>query len=179
MLDREVQAEFAGVVRTSQIIVAALAMGIVTFGAVTMVLAEHEEQAGGNVVTFCALAMAIASIPLSVLIPRSIVAGHRRRIAAGARKQADDTTSALKTDARQLGAAYQAKTIIGAALLEGTCFVALTAYLLEGQALTLVVAGILLLGVLAHFPTPGRAESWLDEQLRLVEEQRRLSEAHF
>lgn len=80
----------------------------------------------------------------------------------------------IQTDAGKLAQVYQTTTIVGCALLESAAFLALLAYLLEGQQVSLAVAGAMLLGVAAHLPIGGRLASWVERQLKLSDEEQQL-----
>jgi hypothetical protein len=58
-------------------------------------------------------------------------------------------------------------------LLEGGCFMALVAYMIERQTVSLGAAAVLLAGLILHFPTRGRVEAWMDDELRRVNELRK------
>ena len=68
------------------------------------------------------------------------------------------------------------KMIIGAAFLEGPAFLALIAYMIEGHVVSLAIAAVMLLGLMAHFPTVGRVETWVEHQLGRVEYERQFSD---
>lgn len=162
-------------VRTAQIIVAALVMGVVSFGVVVVSGIAGGQGGQGNTLTLLAVGFAAADLVLCLLVPQLLAAAQRRKIAAGTwgSTSAPSQGPAPDTDTGKLAIVYQTKLIIGAAMLEGGCFLALLAYMLERQLPSLVVAGVLLLALLAHLPTYGRVEAWIEEQLRRVEEDRR------
>jgi len=175
MIDEQTKQQIAGVVRTSQIIVAALAMGVVTFAVVVVFFVSRGPALKGNLLTLLAISFAGVALVLGLVIPQLITAANRRRIAAGAWQSSPNQGPMPDSDAGRLAMSYPAKLIAGAALFEGGCFFALVAYMLEGQPLSLGVAAVLLLCLLAHFPTLGRVEAWIEEQLRRVEDERRFS----
>lgn len=175
MSEEQSQSEILGIVRTTQIIVTALCLGIVTFGVFVAVSDEDDEEAKAGMLTYMSLGVAIVCGGMSLVVPRAVVSANRRQIADGTWRPQNSEMRIPDTDVGKLGAVYQLKTIVGAALLEGASFFALVAYMLEGHMISLVVAVVLLLGVLSYFPTAGRVESWMKEQQRLVEEQRQLS----
>jgi hypothetical protein len=175
MLDEKSQAEVNSVARTTQIIVVALCMGVLSFGLVVFFGGLADEEAEGNTITMTSVAFAVLCLGLSVVVPRAVAAANRRKIAAGTWQPSGNRGNVPDTDAGKLAATYQLKTIIGAALLEGPAFFALMAYMLEGHWLSLIAAGVLLVGLLAYFPTSDRVQSWVGEQLRLLEEQRYFS----
>ncbi len=77
-------------------------------------------------------------------------------------------------DVVPLAAIYQTRTVIRAALLEGTAFLACIAYMLEHQTIALAIAGLLLLMILSQIPTVSGLESWLDDELATVQQMRQL-----
>ena len=80
-------------------------------------------------------------------------------------------------DAGKLLFVFQSKLLIGAALLESAAFFAGIAYMLEGTTLALLLAILFALLVALQFPTRFSVEQWLDQQLRLLEEERQASKA--
>ena len=69
--------------------------------------------------------------------------------------------------------------IIGAAFLEGPAFANFVGYMTEPHIVSAIVGVLLILAVLAEFPTVGRVESWLEQQLRLLQEERELKSAEY
>jgi hypothetical protein len=175
MIDDQTKQQIAGVVRTSQIIVSALAMGVVTFAVVVVFFVSGGPAAKGNLLTLLAIVFAGAALVLGFVIPQFVTAANRRKIAAGTWPSSPNQGPVPDSDAGKLALTYPAKMIVGAALFEGGCFFALTVYMIERQPLSLVAAAVLLLCLLAHFPTLARVEAWIEEQLRRVEDERRFS----
>ena len=175
MLDEKSQTELTGQVRTTQVIVAALCMGIVSFAAYAIVTGPSGEPPDDKFITIAAACLAPVCIVLSLIATRVAVTVNRRKIADGTWKPASQQGPAPSTDAGKLAFVYQVKTIIGAALIEGPAFLALLAYMIEGSQLSLAVAGVMLLGVMAHFPTASRVETWIEGQLQMIKEQRQFS----
>jgi hypothetical protein len=175
MFDEKAKQQIAGVVRTSQIIVAALAMGVVTFAVVVVFGISGGAAVKGNLLTLLAVVFAGAAVVLGLVIPQLITAANRRRILAGTWPSSPNQGPVPDSDAGKLALTYVTKMIVGAALFEGGCFFALTAYMIEGQPLSLGAAAALLLCLLAHFPTLARVEAWIEEQLRRLEDERRYS----
>lgn len=173
MFDDKSRQHIAGVVRTSQIILTALAMGVVTFAVVVVLAVPGGRETHDTNVTVLAVVFAGADLVLCLLIPQFITATNRRKIAAGTWQAAQSQGPVAESDAGRLALTYQVKMIIGTALLEGGCFLALVAYMTERQALGLAVAAVLLGALLAHFPTQARVEAWIEDQLHRVEDERR------
>jgi hypothetical protein len=170
-----------GPVRAMQIIVVALAMGIILFAGIVVgvVVGPAQMQPQAGFMTGLALPLAAVAIGLSFLVPRIVVNASRRRIAAGT-WQVPSQGSAMPEALAKLGDegplvfVYQTATIIGAALCEGPAFFALISAMIDKSPLGLAVAGVCLLMVLARFPTLRRVENWLDLQVRAMEEDRML-----
>jgi hypothetical protein len=184
MLSDAQKAALLPVARTLQIIVAALAIGVVTFFIVVLLIVKGEGQnAGGGaaspLITYIALGAAVAAAFLALTIPNMISARQRMEIAsgkAGLRSQMSQMLP-LKPEFRELAplvAIYHARVIIFGALLEGAAFFNLIAYMIEHQMLSLVVAGCLLLMMLSQFPTPSRFENWIESEQRTIDELRLL-----
>jgi hypothetical protein len=172
------RAENAGITRTLQIIVGVMLTGLIAFLSVVIALrttqqgappprGQGEVRAASPVLTFCAFAFAAFALPASVIVPRIVAGNQRRSIAHG--------TSSLESgpdgDARKLALVYQQTLIIGVAMNEGVAFLALIAFLIEGQQPALMLALVLILGVGLRFPTRDRVDQWIGAQLeRLVQE---------
>jgi uncharacterized membrane protein len=178
MLDERAQQQLDATVRTSQIILAALAMGIVMFAGVVLLAIPGDKPAQGNLLSTLAIAMGATNLVLSLVVPGVIAGVNRRKIASGTWLAAERPELEAQTDFGRLAMVYQVKMIIGAALLEGGCFLALCAYMIERQLPSLAVTAVLLAALLAHFPTRGRVETWIEDQLRRVDEERRFRQFH-
>lgn len=175
MFDEQSKQQVAVTVRTAQIILAALVMGVVMFGVVVLFGMPGGQAAQGSALTLLAVCFAGVDLVLCLLVPNLIAAVHRRKLAAGTWQAAPSRGPVPDTDAGKLAMIYQVKMIIGAAMLEGGCFLALFAYMLERHLPSLVMAAVLLVALLAQFPTYGRVEAWIEEQLRRVEDERRFT----
>ena len=179
--------------RTSQIIVGALAAGVLTFVAVAfMVVMRPDRQAGvqaeaganANVpagkrvaptdpfITYTAVVLAAILLPLSFVLPNFITAQSRRAIAGAPSPPPSPSgpavpatgPQALQTETGTLAALYSSNLIIGAALNEGLTFFAAVAYLVEKNPIALGLALLLIAVLIARFPTAGRVERWIEQQ---------------
>jgi hypothetical protein len=124
--------------RTLQIILFALASGVVTFGVVVTFISQAQQTE--PILTYLAVAASVAAILASFVVPSILSAGQRNAIAAGkwpTAQFAPQSTAAGDElgDVGPLLAVYQTRQIIRAAILEGAAFFDLTAYLLEKQPL--------------------------------------------
>ena len=173
MLDEQTREVVVRSARTAQIITVALCLGVTVFAVV--VLAQRGVGGQGNlgILTMTAMVLTVAGVPAGFLVGQQIIRTARSRL-LGDTEAAQDQKGGTTTQVVALVAAYQNKLVIAAALLEGPCFLALLAYLNEGHAASLAVAGVCLLGILARFPTVGLTD-WLERQLQLLREERQFS----
>ena len=109
-------------------------------------------------------------------MPNFSVNGTRKRIAQGTWqppvRPGYPPAPVPPDDAGKLLAVYQTALIIGAALLEGATFFLAIAYFLEGQILSLIVAGVLMGLLVARFPTRSRVAGWIDRELERIDQER-------
>jgi hypothetical protein len=85
---------------------------------------------------------------------------------ASVANQSDDSSR----DFLYLVSAFRYITICSAAIIEGWCFFATMAYLIEGNPISLGLAILLTLCVAAHFPTQSRANRWVKRELAKLKE---------
>lgn len=150
-------------VLTLQIIVLALLLGTTTFLGIALFLRLQVGKPlfqldGPGLVSLLGLGIALVNGVLAVVVPRVV----ERNGLAKLDSKADATLATDGDREAALGQLFQAKTIVGAALLEGTAFFQLIALLVEGWVPSLVVALLLMAGILAHLPTAGRFAAWRD-----------------
>jgi hypothetical protein len=113
-----------------------------------------------------------------MVITQVITAKARSEIVKGTYETFDPKQNAVSIgdaadrDARYLLPVYQLKTIMSAAMFEGLGLFATIAYLIERDPISLGIAASMILGVAAHFPTPGRIVAWVIAQLEAVEVQK-------
>lgn len=158
------------VVRTTQIIVLAMAAGLLTFLAIVSTLDLSERQAPGQalpVITVAAFTFAAIFVPLSLVVPGLFSDAARKRIAQGKWivGKVPPGVAAPITDAGRLALVYQTRKIIGVALTEGPAFLALIAYMLEGAPAALGLAIALIVGVAARVPQRAQVVQWIEAQL--------------
>jgi hypothetical protein len=160
-LDPNMNTEPAELVRrhlmNMRIVVAALATGVLGFVAlVIMQRANGVKPLGdGNVdvtayIGYAALAIMIGLQPIILGIIESV---QRKKISSG-------------DNSAQLLALFQARTVIGCALIEGASFMCVMASMLDGQPWGLIAGGLGAAAMLGlHFPTLARYEAFA-ERLR-------------
>jgi|SRR5208337_428255 len=186
------------IIRTGQIIVGALIMGVMTFLAIVLFLTQAWMNpapalpgggaggaaiaAPGNsslpVITYLAVALGLILLILSFVVPKVIVAQARRQMALegptaitkGGPSEPKQLYPASYTG--KLALIYQTQLIICAGMREGAAFFATIAYMVERNPLALATAIVLLGALVARFPTSDRVNAWLDRQLGLLQEER-------
>ena len=178
MFDAEPDPLLAKRVRTLQIIVAAMALGVLVFLAIVLVVpAEHTGPAEPGdplpIVTTLALAEGLAAFFIGPLLSGVVVTIGRRKLAASAPSSGPTTSTGLASrpatsqgDADKLMGLYTTKTLIGAAIYEAAALFLCAAYLVEHNRLVPILAALLAAGLLVQIPTHDRVQQWLDEQRR-------------
>jgi hypothetical protein len=167
-------------VRTSQIIVGALASGVAFFGVLVLtVLSDQTAAPSPNGLTFMAVAFGVISLVLSIIMPVILVDSGLRGIVRGTTPDETKPTESGQrhiypaSDVGRLLPLFQTQLIVASALNEGGAFFGFLAYMLEGQTLALAVAGVLVAVILSRFPTTDRVQGWLDARLQRLDALRR------
>jgi hypothetical protein len=194
MNDAAWQDQLPRFVRTLQIIVAALAVGGLSFLAVARLVSQFSPPgvgAGGQTMTLViAPIFLLGCLVARVVAPTMIVRNGKRKILRGSFQMprvefplpqgqivaADEARESLESmgDAGALLVLFQAKTIISVAIIEGATFFLLVVYLKERQLVAMGVAVALILAIVAHFPTRSGTVHWIEDQLRFLEDERSL-----
>ena len=138
-------------VRVMQIIAGALVMGVVTFGLVAVfIVGAFDEPADGFIISAIAAAFASGAFVMHLVVPGMMTASSRGDAAAA--------------DESSLYQIYQVRMIVGLAMLEGAAFFNIIATILEHNWWSLAIAGVLVLWMLAMFPTTTRVKHWVETQ---------------
>jgi hypothetical protein len=169
-----------GLVRTVQIIVGALTGGCVTFLVVVLVAVGVPGLPDSPpIMAWVAAVIAAVMVLLRLMIPAIFVARSRRKIRQGAFKSPIGKFPAVSLEAagpdsaqNALAQVFLSKTILAAAILEGAVFLLLVAYLVEHAPMSLMLAVLLIVALALHVPTQSQAEGWLQDQTRLLGEER-------
>lgn len=163
-------------VRVMQIIIMALAMGIVSFAVIVGVVFKPQPQNQPPMMAYIAVAFTMVVLGVRTVVPGIFAASQRKQLISengnsGSRAHYGLPTNA--TDGDKLLFAFQTKTIIEGALLEGPAFFLLISYMTTGQWWVLGIVFALLAVMGLQFPTRDRAEEWVNRQLELLELERR------
>lgn len=172
----------APLVRTVQIVVAALTAGCILFMVVAIAVAGSPKVPEAEpVITWLAAAVAVALVLSRLVVPAVIVARSRRKIQQGVFQSpvGQSLTASIDSDSTdrrtaQLAQVFVSKTILGAAILEGGVFFLLIAYLVEHSPMSLMLAGLLIVVLALHLPSCSQVESWIEEQTRRMDEEQPL-----
>ncbi len=167
---RSSAAATAGQEMVLRIIVFALAMGVTTFAgfAVSQNL-NKPHVVGGKLDAqgMVFLALGLVALPLGMILPRIIFAAGRRA------KPMHLPSGVLPEQARVFGVQQRIQTtaIIGCAIFEGAAFANTFAYMQSPDLLFLAMAAVLVVGILAHFPTAGSYQRRIEDELRRMDEE--------
>ncbi|MCI0682377.1 MAG: hypothetical protein L0Y71_09750 [Gemmataceae bacterium] len=154
--------------RALQIIAMALPMGALAFFGVVVFMvygAGNPQPAAANalpVISMVAGAFLLITGPMSFVMPAAITQAGLKQIAAGGEHY----------DLTRLLGLKQTAMIVGMALLEGTAFLGLIAFLVERQPAVLAVPALALAGMLMRFPTQNSVRNWMEQHGRRVLELR-------
>jgi hypothetical protein len=159
---------------TLRIIHAALLLGCVSFGAVIVFIRLQQQQPlapNPPMLSYIGIAVAVSTVLAFLIVPSMLLNGWRRRLARGESPfpVTIQPAPAKDDDDAQYATILQTHFIIRAALLEGTIFYQLIAYLVEGQPWTLGLAVFFWLVLLAKFPTDTGTRRWIEAQRDQVE----------
>jgi hypothetical protein len=149
-------------VRTLQIIVGALVIGVLVFLAVVIALPRKADQEG-PFITYMAAALTLVCIIVSSIGP-FVVASKALRFRGFVPASEGSVGPAYGLDDHtlvQLLAVYQTWVIVACAPLESGAFFNLIAYFLEGRVASLIAVGVLLMLMAMRFPTTASAEDWI------------------
>jgi hypothetical protein len=177
------QDEIGRVVWPLQIIIPALVMGCLFFLAVVTFMPPLGPAPLAALMGYVGLGFVLAALIAREIAVRGIVGRGRRRIRAGTFPPlANSPVPGLNSqeflartgDAGLLYSVYQARMITGAAILEGAAFLMLSLFMIGRQPWTVALAIALIAGVALHFPTRASVCQWIEQQLRLMSEERDL-----
>jgi hypothetical protein len=166
-----------GLVRTMQIIVAALMVGCLCLLVVALAVKGGPKQTSAmSMSTYLLSAASVCLVLAGYALTGVFVARARRKIRLGTWsspvQHVDAEWAKQNTDIGKLVQVLVSQTILAASIMESAVLLSLVAYFLEQSPLSLTLAVLLILALAAYFPTADKIETWLDEQMRLLEEER-------
>lgn len=162
--------QIRAIVRTEQIIVGALAFGILNFTAVSMFVsvAQHRGPELRPIISYMAAGFSFIALIAAFTVPM-FLAGPLRAAAVDPSAAGNTLSPAVN-----LANVYRTLLIIRCAILEGAAFFSLTSYIVEQNPLSLIAASILLVVLLLQFPTASRVEERIDSDLLVAEQLKHL-----
>jgi hypothetical protein len=145
-----------------RVVIFALVMGVLVFGGIAVYLVNFAGNGPlapmNHLISWVAVGVAVVALIMQAILPGTIVAAARQRLAR----------ITEVSEESGLIAAYRSKMIVGAALCEGAAFMALQAYLLEGDLWLLPLAAVMTLLIAARIPSASGLASWLDRQHEMI-----------
>ncbi len=146
------------VLKTMQIIAGAMILGVLITGAVAFSLTIGAEVDAERPLLLAGIAAGLSLLALAVcaMVPANVSAALQEEHGSPARELAFYT-------------AYQSRMIIRFAFVEGAAFLNLVAAIVDKQLYSLAFAGLMVLIMLALFPTRGRIERFAKSQVELSE----------
>lgn len=172
MSEERLPARFDQDLRLMQIIVGALVMGVVSFGAVAFLAAGNGDPPDQLIVASMGAVFAAAALIIREIVGRTIMSNARRNIARGTWQppsQSRNSTTQHDGVAEQLVHLYRTKLIIRAAILEGASFLNLIAFMTDGQIWSIGIAVVLTAFNLATMPSRQGLLDWIRRQMELIE----------
>jgi hypothetical protein len=162
--------------RLIQIINAALLAGLVFFtGFVLFGTANDKLPATAGQLTYAVVAFFFVMLLVWVFVPPRFADRQVTKIASGTwtlSQRSPAAQAAFATDSAKLLFVYQSKSIISAALLEGSAFFAAAVYMMQRQWFVLAIVAAAVLLMLAMFPTRRRVRTWIETRLFRIDEMR-------
>ena len=154
-------------IKAMRIIIAALCFGVVFFGAVAILGSQAGQPSANPLICWIGLGGAVVSLLARQFMRSFLETTNRKAIASGdvVASRSKEPTNVADT----LLGVYQVRLIISAALLEGACFFNLIAYMIDMQWWSLAIAGVFLAINLSTIPTKDGVESWIQQQLELID----------
>lgn len=152
--------------KTLQVIVAAMAGGVVFFQLVALIVPVVKSQ-GEPILSFNAPVFAVVAVAASFVIPKVVLRSMRSTMAADSGTSAYGET-ASNTEESQLVGGLATATILGCAALEGAALLAVVAYMMERNPLMIAIVAVLVVLLLMRVPTRLGVERWLARQRRLI-----------
>ncbi|SRR5712692_4842508 len=160
-------------VRIMQIILLALVGGCLVF----MIIAVIVRQGGGMnplarepIFTYIALAFGVIVLVNSFILSKIMTSKGRLRIIESTKTVPG--TGTIHDETTDLYDLYQTRMIVTAAPREGGAFFLLIAYLIEGTIWSLLGAGLMVIFLLAMFPSVITVNRWVEEQQELLQQER-------
>jgi hypothetical protein len=167
------QLSLAAQARLLQIIVIALAMGLVTATLTLFVLrGDKPPTAEPPIPVYVYYFFVGTAIAASAVMSRSLEEKARLSATRDWPERGEPTPEGLDASRATLAATFQTRWILRSALVEGPGFFGAITYFLSGDRTILVMNFALLCALLSRFPTATRLDYWINDQLNKAREER-------
>ncbi len=154
-------------VQPSQLIAAGLMSGALVFAFIAVIVRGGALAARTGMLTLLAAFFAVVTAVASTVAIPIIDGAARRKIPL----EASEATEWMAATA-ELAQAFQMRTILSFALIEGAAFFNLVVVLIDGSILSLGIAAALVALMAIRFPTRLKFVSWLERQVQAAKEER-------
>ncbi len=158
MDDKRIPRNLEAHLRGLKIIVAALVMSSITFGAITLVISKGGGRETGAMIAYLGLSFAAIAFVAGEIMSRVIVSVGRKELA---QKEQDNPEEGLLN-------IYRSRLIIRGALLQGAVFFNLVAFMASGIWWSFAIAAVFTAINLSTIPSRDRLLSWIDQQVELL-----------
>lgn len=164
------------ILRTSQIISAALPVGAMTFLLVVLGLTVGNGQLLNqslDVMTLVLLGLTIMVMGSYLFVPANVSKSTALQQFSNVELE-KEVVKESSPQIKQLASIYQTSMIIGSALIEGVAFFAIVVVLLEQSVWALVIASAAILKLFLRIPTESRIQNWMVWIIEYVESQKQI-----
>ena len=142
-----------------QIVVGALSAGLLVFCAIVVVRNTFKLTNQLDPMTLVGGGFFLIGSLLSFIVPSAIAGASVSRV------HSDSQDLSSQDQAQRLFAAFQVKTIVGCALLEGAGFFNLIVYMTQASILSIVCAVVCVALIAARFPTRSHVLHWIADRM--------------
>jgi hypothetical protein len=160
--------DFDKSLRGMKIVVAALVMGVLMFGCVTLLSSGEANPGRQSILAFLGLIFAAAAFIAREIASNVFVASQRKKIVGGTWGVDSQYAHLLTSSPTALVLVYQSRLIIRAAILEGACFFNLVAFMIDHQWWSFAIAAVFAAINLSTIPSRNGLLNWIDQQIELM-----------
>jgi len=164
------------ILRTSQIISAALPVGAMTFLLVVLGLTVGNGQSLNqslDAMTLVLLGLTIMVMGSYLFVPANVAKSTALQQFSNVELE-KEVVKESSQQIKQLASIYQTSMVIGSALIEGIAFFAIVVVLLEQSVWALVIASAAILKLFLRIPTESRIQNWMVWIVEYVESQKQI-----
>ena len=169
-------------VRVLQVIIGAMCLGCFFFMMIAIFAMSQNAKGPTEQPMLTNIVLILSAMALGpwIVVPKILVSQGRKNISReqlASLKPLNEHSTGEKLEIENIVVPpllklLQTKTIVASAMLEGTIFLLLVAYMVEHSYLAISAAVALLVLLICQVPSTRWAEKWLDEQMILIDEER-------